>query len=78
MRRLAPTTALRLAGHAEIGLDVQRLADARRLARAAGDDPRTLLCEQARGLEADAGGRAGHEADAVAQAEIHRPLAYPA
>ena len=57
---------LRLAGLPEVGGDVERLADAgRALAAPARDDGRALGGEQPRGLQADAAGRAGDEADAA-------------
>ena len=70
MRPSAPRSLARRArsgspGCDEVGRDVQRLADAGRLAAAAArDDRRALRGEQARRLEADAAGRAGDEADA--------------
>ena len=68
--------ALRLARAAEIGGNVQGLADSRRLAPAAArDDRRAFGGEQPGDLEADAAGRAGDETDAVAESEIHGSLA---
>ncbi len=61
----------------ELGGDVERLADAGRPR-----EPRPVVAtarafggEEARGLQADAAGRAGDETDGVAQAEIHGWLA---
>jgi hypothetical protein len=43
----------------------------------AGDhDACSLLAEELCGLAADAAGRAGHDADALAQAQVHGGLAY--
>jgi broad specificity phosphatase PhoE len=50
---------------------VQHLPDPRRPAPAAGDDARALRREQARRDEPDSGRRARHEAQPVAEAEIH-------
>ena len=51
---------------------MRRLADPGRVAAAARDHARALRCEQPRRLESDARGRAGDEAAAVPETEIHR------
>src|SRR5204862_5495116 len=57
----------------EVGNDVERLADARRLAPpAARDDARAFGGEQPRGLQTDPARRSCDDADAVAEAEVHR------
>ena len=67
-RRLGDHAARARPARDEVGRDVERLADARRLARGRTvDDPGALLGEQPRGLEPDPAGRAGDDADAVAR-----------
>ena len=63
------------ARHARPGRPRRGASPRRRRARAAagGDDGRAFGREQPRDLEADAAGRAGDDADAVLEAEIHRP-----
>ena len=67
--------ALGLARFCEVGADVQRLPDARFPAAAARDDTCAFLYEQPGGRASDSAGRAGDDADGVAQSEIHGWLA---
>jgi hypothetical protein len=67
---------LGLAGSSEVGANVQRLPHLRRIAASSGrDDACSFVREQPRGLAPDPAGRAGDDADGVAQAEIHGWLA---
>ena len=63
-------------GSGEVARDVQRLPHARRAAAAARDDLRALLGEHPRDGAADPARRAGDDADAIAEPEIHGRLAY--
>ena len=67
--------ALRPARLCEIGVHVQRLSHARVPAAAARDDACSFLHEQPGGRASDPAGRAGDDADGVAQSEIHGWLA---
>ena len=64
--------AFGLAPAREIGCDVKSLTDAGRIVAATGrDHARALVRQQPRGRQPDAAGRAGDEANAVAESEIH-------
>ena len=69
----------RRVGTREVGREVQRFPHSRSLlAPRAGGDSGSLLGEDSRGLQTDALGRSGDDADAILQAKVHgRPTITP-